>query len=225
MSQDEVNITYETLFELLRREKNREELQKLNASFFSDVAAYLKEKEIALEQQKAKQDLFATEEKERTERQIENIKKILKELYEKREKKIVEMAVDASRTSSVVIDKSVMLNEEKMFYESILCMLNNFREGILLNLQQAKLPEIKRTDAAEKDAEPEKKAETEIKKEESEAEEKLSIKPIKFIHAVPKFAGPDMEEYGPFEAGETAELPVEVADVLINKGRAEEKLL
>ena len=115
MAEKEINITYETLFELLRREKNREELQKLDKSFYQDVVSYLKGKEEAIEQLKTKQDLFVGEEKAKAEKQLENIRKILKEFYDKREKKIIEMTMDASRTSSIAIDTSAMLQEEKQF--------------------------------------------------------------------------------------------------------------
>ena len=81
----EIIITYETLFELLQREKERQDLQKLEPSFFNDVINYIKEKKKILD---AKIDSnFAQEEKRKTERQLENIYKIVKELYERREKK------------------------------------------------------------------------------------------------------------------------------------------
>ena len=63
----EVNITYETLFEILRREKNREELQKLDESFFNDVLNYVKEKKQQLNDLQTKDDLFAVEEKKKAE--------------------------------------------------------------------------------------------------------------------------------------------------------------
>jgi DNA replication factor GINS len=207
----EVNITYETLFELLRREKNRDELQKLDENFFSDLAAYLKGKEEVLEEQKKKQDLFVVEEKEKAEKQLENIKKILKEFYERREKKLLVMALDTSKVPSIAIDSSVMLKEERMFYDNVLGVLNTFREGVLHNLQHAKMPEIK-----------------EIKAETAEEAPKIEEKPedllksIKFTHDVPKFIGIDLKEYGPFEEGNVIELPPKIVDVLINKGRAEE---
>jgi DNA replication initiation complex subunit (GINS family) len=212
MAEKEINITYETLFELLRREKNREELQKLENSFFSDVAAYIKGKEETLEQLKSKQDLFASEEKAKAEKQIENLRKILKEQYERREKKMIEMAIDASKTASAIIDTSAMLAEEKLFYENILGLLNRFRQDVLLNLQYARIPQIKKIDET-KPAEP--------KIEEKEPEEDPNIRAIRFIHAVPMFVGPDFEEYGPFVEGDNAKLPVEIANILINKGRAE----
>ena len=115
----EVNITYETLFELLRREKNREELQKLDDSFLNDVLDYLNEKKQQLELLKTKNDLFAVDEKKKAEIQDENIKKIIRELYERREKKIITIAIDKSRTSESVVDTSTLLKEEKLDRKSV----------------------------------------------------------------------------------------------------------
>ena len=39
--QTEVRITYETLYELMRLEKNREEMQKLPDNFIQDTLSYL----------------------------------------------------------------------------------------------------------------------------------------------------------------------------------------
>ena len=44
MSDKEVNITYETLFNFLRIEKGREELQDLGDTFSQDTILYLEEK-------------------------------------------------------------------------------------------------------------------------------------------------------------------------------------
>jgi len=135
----EINITYETLFELLRREKNREELQKLDDNFFSDVVNYLKDKKSALEL--PKNDIFAAEERRKAENQLGNIKNILKEIYEKREKKIMHMALDMSRTSvgilnSEIIDTSNMLKEEKELFDCLVQNLNNIRKGVLFRVSE-----------------------------------------------------------------------------------------
>ncbi|MBD3354491.1 hypothetical protein GF361_00720 [Candidatus Woesearchaeota archaeon] len=218
MAEKEINITYETLYEILRREKTRDELQKINEGFFSDVAKYLKEKGEFLEQSRKKQDLFSDEEKKKVDKQIENIRKILKDLYEKREKKIIDAAIDVSRTPSINIDTSVMLKEERLLYDNILNVLNGFRNGVLLNIQQAKIPEIKENIELKKEEEREKPDE---KKEEEQNNKEDNTRSVKITHSIPRFVGPDLIEYGPFEEGEDAEVPLEVADVLINKGRAE----
>ena len=185
----EVNITYETLFELLRREKSREELQQLDASFFKDVVDYLKEKHKLAEEQKHKEDLFAVEEREKSEIQLQNIKKILKELYERREQKIIEMSIDGSRTDSGVIDTSAMLMDEKRMYDELINTLNRFRRGILFNLLEANIPNVEANLNEFKEATP----------EEPEQPSKPETEKVKFLHAVPKFVGKELEEYGPCE--------------------------
>ena len=55
----------------------------------------------------------------------------------------------------------------------------------------------------------------------SETSPEPANKLVRFVHAVPKFVGPELEEYGPFQEEDVANLPSEVANVLITKGRAE----
>ncbi|MBI2130063.1 hypothetical protein HYU07_07600 [Candidatus Woesearchaeota archaeon] len=201
----EVVITLETLFDLLRREKEREDLQKLDDSFFGDVVNYLKDKrQIML---KAESELFAEEEKEKTTKQLANLSKILRELYERREKKIISMALAKSRIKSSLIDASAFLNEEKMLFDQLLLVFDNFRDKVLFSILTEKLPSFEQA----KETEPEKK--------ETQAKE---TKTIRFLSAVPKFVGKELEVYGPFEEENIANLPLEIADLLISKGRAEE---
>ena len=205
----EVAVTFETLFELLRREKDREELQKLNDYFFRDVVAYLKEKNQILEGRE-QTELFSADEKIKTEKELVNIKKIIKELYERREKKIVRMAVDKSRAKSAMIDTSAFLKEEKQLFELLVALLDKGRESIINHILEGRLPAVT-----------EEKSE-EIAKPVESAKEKKSTSLVRFLHAVPRFVGPALEEYGPFEEEDVASLPAEIARVLINKGRVEE---
>jgi len=229
----EINITYETLFELLRREKNREEIQKLNEGFLNDVANYLKEKiELGLKQ-RGKNDLFAAEETRKVELQITNIKKILREFYERREKKILNMAIDASRSSTSLVDASNLLKEEKRIFEEFVENLNKYRKGILYHLLEGMEPNIKKEMPESKEPEVKPEPKEEIKEEVRDEEkpkteetaeikqEQKTIKMIRFVNPVPKFVGKDLEIYGPFEENDMANLPAEIADVLIAKGRAE----
>ena len=206
----EVIITYETLFELLKRERERTDLQKLEPSFFSDTINYIKDKKKILEA-KAEDSIFAPEEKKKTERQLENIYKIVKELYERREKKILLLAVDKSRTRSNLIDASGLLKEEKVFFDALTNMLDNYREAILFAVLNEKMPFMQSLD--------EKKP---VEMFRSAIELKKPTRLVRFTSHVPKFVGPELEEYGPFEEEDIANLPAEIADVLINKAKAEE---
>ena len=190
-------ITYETLYEILRRERTRQELQELEQDFFNKIVKYLKEKTAILESQKQKDSIFQ-EETKKTEKQLENIKKILKELYERRELKIIHLAVSSSRTKTN--NKLNLLPEEQILYNNIKTTLNQSRSKILERLVQGELP---------------KEEPKPIKSNENE------LKLIRFIKHVPKFVGTDNNNYGPFEPEMVANLPLKITELLINKERAE----
>ncbi len=137
---EEIKITLETLYDILRNEKQREDLQQLNDTFFVDVVSYLKEKKKLLESKQDEDDLFAAGEREKLEYELRSIKRILKEVYEKREKKIIDIAMNKSRTGSDIIDTSALLQEEKEFYDLLLGLLDGYRKGVLLNLFRGEIP-------------------------------------------------------------------------------------
>src|SRR3989338_11485337 len=205
----EVVITYETLFELLKREKERNDLQRLEPTFFNDVIGYIKDKKKILE---AKSDsVFANEERKKTERQLENIYKIIKELYERRERKVISLALDKSRTKSDLIDTTALLKEERVVFEALTNLLDSYRDAILYSLLNEKMPLMLA-------AEP-KKPREDFK---TALELKHTMKLVRFTDPIPKFVGTELEEYGPFEEEDIANLPAEIADVLVNKGKADE---
>ena len=211
----EVVITYETLFELLQREKERNDLQKIEPTFFSDTINYIREKKKILE---AKSDsVFASEERKKTERQLENIHKLIKELYERREKKIINLALDKSRTKSNLIDTSSLLKEEKVLFEALASIFDGYREAILHSVLNEKIPFMQGFGTEKKS-----ESKNESKEFVPASEIKKDVKLIRFLGGIPKFVGPQLEEYGPYSEEDIANLPVEIADVLISKGKAEE---
>jgi DNA replication initiation complex subunit (GINS family) len=137
-----IKITLESLYDILRNEKKREGLQQLEDTFFIDIITYMRQKKAFLETKKEVDGLFSSGEKDKLEYETRSIKRILKEIYEKREKKIIEIALNRSRTGSDIIDTSSMLTEEKIFYQKILKTLDQFRRGILLNLFNGEFPTL-----------------------------------------------------------------------------------
>jgi len=211
MEAKEVNITYETLYELLKREKDMTDLQKLEPTFFNNFVDYLNDKKIIL----GKEDsLFSYEEKKKVEKQIDNAKRIIKEIYERREKKILNVALIKSRTKSDVLDTSSMLENEKIFFDEVVKTLNVFRKDIFENIIDGK--QVSEVIVGKKEAN---KTSDEIS-EKKEAEKNTKL--VRFLYSVPKFVGKELEEYGPFEEEDIANLPSEIAEILINKGRVEE---
>lgn len=217
MAEKSVVITYETLFELLNRERDRPELQKLEPSFFADVVQYLMERGGYTEEVKRNASI-TFEEKMKAEKQFHNLHKIIKEIYERREKKILFMALDKSRTKSSIIDTSSLLNDERAMFDAITRMLDNFRKGILESVISQNAPFV----AQEKSPEIKKEAPKEEQFFQPADEISKSTKLVRFVHAVPKFVGTELEEYGPFQEEDVANLPLEIAELLVSKGRVEE---
>ena len=119
-------LTYEGMYDLLRREKTRPELQKLDKTFLHDVRDFLKEKQIPHNNS----SIFSQKDSEISLKQVENTKKLLKELYEKRETKILSLALSSSKNKSKY-DTSSLLDEELKLYEAIKASLDYSRSNIL----------------------------------------------------------------------------------------------
>lgn len=216
-----IKITLETLYDVLRNEKKREDLQKLEETFFLDVILYLQEKQALLKSIENKDNIFAAGEKEKLEYELHSIKRILKDIYEKREKKIIDIALNKSKTGSEIIDISSLLREEKEFYERLLFLLDTYRQSILFKLFEGKLPGVTSLGITIKKPSPVVSAH-ELREEIEESVNTNPMMKIRFIHPVPSFVWKDMKIYGPFDAGEDTEIYPEVAQLLIRKGRAME---
>ncbi|MFH1649557.1 MAG: hypothetical protein ABIA93_03340 [Candidatus Woesearchaeota archaeon] len=195
----EVKVTYETLYDLSRREKGSQELQKLDSAFFEDVSSYIAEKKALLGDQ---QGVFAQGKSAQT--QIQNITKLVREIYEKREKKILYLAMDRVRTGSTIIDTSTLIAEERAFYEEAVKFLTSRRDAVLekiLSPPETTLPKPKKTDEPK--------------------ETKKAITKLKFVEDVPKFLGGEKKVFGPFNTGDEVEIPDNIARILLEKGKAE----
>ena len=225
MENKEVNITYETLYDLLKKERDIADLQKLDPNFFAHFSEYLNEKKKML----GKEDsIFSDDEKKKTEKQIDNAKRLVKEIYERREKKILNIALIKSRTKSNVVDMSSLLENEKKLFKNIEEVLNSFRREIIDNIINGR-PAFKliAREPIKKDEEsgPVMAVDTKINSDDggnSVLMEAKATRLVRFLCPVPKFVGTELEEYGPFGEEDIANLPSEIAEVLINKGRAEE---
>ena len=119
-----------------------------------------------------------------------------------------------SRTKSHVIDTSSLLDNEKKFLDEIEKVLNAYRENVIYHIMDGKqVSQIKHQ---------EKEAKEEINAASDAEEETKTTKLVRFLYPVPKFVGTELEEYGPFAEEDIANLPAEIADLLVGKGKVEE---
>lgn len=198
----EVKIVFETLYELLRREKYKNELQQLESTFYTDVIKYLTEKNSMLESQ-SKSNIFASAELQKTQKTVENAKKIIRELYDRRESKVIQLARIASMMGETT-EFPEILPEERGIFKEIRETLVKYRKGVLDNVVMAKQPQIE-----------------EEKPKELKSDKKTGTKLVRFLSPTPKFIGEDLNVYGPYDEEDMAALPAKVAGVLIKKNRVE----
>lgn len=231
MANNDINITYETLFDITRREKMQEDLQKLDENFYDDLIKYMAEKKRLLDEQPQQEqnNIFAKNQKQAVQKQLDNIRKLVSELYSRRERKIINLAIIKSRTNSKLIDTSSLLYPEKSLFMFVLKVLNHAKKNVLYNLLQAQKPESLDVAVCFQLGQELKKADKELVENTPPEEPSPAVKneasqsrAVKFLTHVPKFVGKELEVYGPYEKEDTVDLPGEIADVLIKKGRAEE---
>ena len=238
-------ITYDTIRKAHRAEKQEIALQKLPDSFFLAVRGWLDHKQST---QKGTASLL----------EIENAKRLLDDLLNRREKKLVIAALHTIRGD--VPPTNMTLDEEK-FFDNLVNMLRKTRQDLReqlfgydsiieekLESARSAMDEMKTSDES-KSLQNEKKSE-ELKSDNAEKENnsknsnagnetgsgivvdgagekagaaaKISnVTKLKLIADMPSFVDAEMKAYGPFKAGMTAELPNEMAQILLARNVAE----
>ena len=207
-----MTITYETLFEILRREKNQDDLQKLDPKFFDELDEYVEEKNNSLNE-KPRLDQFMEgyeNEQNAIKIQLTNIRKIIRDIFDRRERKIMEMAINKAKTGSNIIDTSALLPQEKDFFNAQIKLISEFRYDVLEPVLTSQKPGSR----ALEDKLEQKDLNMAVKEENTE------LKKVKVTEAIPKFVGVDLEIYGPFSQHEEIELHPEIAEMLVKTNRA-----
>ena len=109
-------ITYNDIYEALRKERYSEQLQPLTKKFLKDVAEYFQDKKKFSE---GGDDLFS-EVTIKSKKQFENAISMFKELILRRKKKILNLVFIAAETGLTKRDFENMLSFEKILFEKIM---------------------------------------------------------------------------------------------------------
>ena len=184
-------LSFEKLFETLMREKNREELTPIHPEFYNKARKYVDE------QSKG----FASE----SFAHIQSLHSMLKEIFSRREKKILTLAAIKARTNAVVFDVSVMSPEEKEMFNNVVLILLGTRSKVFYegNAQNNSSKEAVKKDKVEDNSGP----------------RKIKMIALKDIDA---FVGEELETYGPYKKDDSLMVPESMARILLKRGDAKE---
>ncbi len=178
---------YDDLYESWKREKAERELQPLPKDFYDRIAEYtkrLKESQRMLDEKTLKARLLR--------RELENIRRLSKELVDTRLGKILQ----TSAAGGKVIPSVLLAKREEYFFETVIAASNQFMK-IGKNTHEGKDLET---------------SEDKMKKPQTIL--------VRFVCEIPAIVGVDMKNYGPFKTEDVASLPAENAKALIQQNVA-----
>jgi DNA replication initiation complex subunit (GINS family) len=132
-------ITYNDLYEYLRKERYSEQLQILPKAFMDDVRAYFEDKKKAAGQE----DNIFSDSVIKTKKQLENAVGLFKELMLRRRKKLLNLAFVAAETGISKRDFENMLDFEKELFDGIVKGMEDSEKSIASLLNGQKNGDIK----------------------------------------------------------------------------------
>jgi len=221
-------FNYEDIYEISRNEKFSSDLQELTKEDLRKIKEYFKEKETATQGQNQSTNLFATHNRAKVQIEIGNASRVIKDLLERRERKLINRAVFNSRVENSIRDTSNMLEIEEELYDQLIFVIKRFRKGFTATIdndgnypskimQKLKLRED--LDIKTHFKEGQKTAKKELKaaiskQVEKNKEESTDLEEYTITSDTPEFYGTNMQKYGPFTAGDKVKLPKEVIELL-----------
>lgn len=192
----ENELTYKGISKKRRLAKEKEDLIELEDSFYKLLSKYIREKMERFREKKDKgEGKLGDKFVKKLEREIKNTRKMIRDIYDKRESKIVFKASSAVRRDVKVDDTTSMLPYEENLYYQIKETLEKYRENILGLVLLG-----------------------EYGGEKKEGNKKM----VQMKEDVPQFIWKKNKKYGPFKKKEVVNLPKELGQFLIEKGKAEE---
>lgn len=192
-------LTFSELRKTQKQEKRQEELSDLEDNFILRVSNYLEMK------------------KDVDDREYKSAKRVFDKIIGLRHEKIVKQAKFAVKSDSGGSAELNLLPREKELFLDLKNIFQDFNQNVEKMIEGEESIETPDIDIEE---ETDEETESELEEETEDAEEGYLI--VKIISDVPEFMGTDLESYGPFEEGEEVEIPEDNAEILVNRGNAEE---
>jgi len=198
---DEEELSYKSLRRIQQMEKNSPVLSELSSNFYNAVSEYLEKLEKRFEEESSSQKKMILED------EMKNVKKIIINIYEQREKKILLAAISKARGGNPDLKNLEII--EKNLFDSILDIILQSRKQLLKNeiVKKNVKREIKNTKNS-------KKNENNVKTD--------NTNPIlRITKNIPEFIGTNEKRYN-LRQGDIVSLPENMGKMLIKKDAAKE---
>ncbi|RLF77699.1 hypothetical protein DRN32_07570 [Thermococci archaeon] len=117
----EETITFELIRKIQREERASPKLTKLPENFYENVKSYIEQKE----------EIARTKDDRKVALEAKNVKRIVEDIFNRRERKILNQALITARTS---IPPENLTEEERRFFEKVLSAIMERRKSLLLKL-------------------------------------------------------------------------------------------
>ena len=124
-------FTYEDIYELFRNEQYSSDLQSLKVNDLKKIKKYFEEKNSETKNQDQSLNLFSTHNRAKIQVELSNATRIVKDLLERRERKVISRAVFNSRSDDSMRDTSNMLTVEEELYDKLIKLLRHSRKSFL----------------------------------------------------------------------------------------------
>lgn len=188
---DAEDINYKNLRRIQQLEKNSPLPTKIDSNFYQNLSSYLKTLEKMSEEEENQQKIKLIKE------ELQNTKKIADNIYELREKKIVQAALSTVRGGKP--DLKNLIEPEKKLFDSLVDQIIASRKTIF----EKESKEIK---------------EDKVKPKEEKEEKKTNINPIvRVTEDIPEFVGTDMKTYS-LRKEDVLSLSKEMSEPLLKRG-------
>lgn len=190
-------MNYEDLRKFQRMERNAPHLAELDKKFYSELVELIKENRTNYEKSKSVEDLKI----------LENIFKISRDIFERREQKIVLKSLRAVKTGEMEDERIIQM--EKTLFDDLKKVLKQNRsdfESVMIGDSVASSAKETREVMANMEA-----------VAGNGSPEDLNTVLVRILKNIPKFVSSDMQEYGPFTVSEMKKLPKKEAELLSRK--------
>ncbi len=192
-----------TLREALRREKMSPYLQELGRNFYREAQKLF---ERMLEEYKAAKDSDLTQLSLKL-AELENLKNMINDLYETRERKIVSSALYYVK-SGEELELDNLTEEEEALLREIIRVIKAGREKVLTGFVRGRIESSSEEEQEEKGVKGEKPGE-------------VPFITVRILKDLPSLVGVDGKIYGEFKAEDVVTLPEPNARILVKRGDAE----